>query len=88
MLADGPDSRSRATAMRDFLRQLDRQTIKPPARPKNPPPPSVALTASLSDEPAVVRVGGWALTEDTFSGDLVAVHDDGSRQVIATRGES
>lgn len=88
MLSDSPDARSTATAMRDFLRQLDRQTITPPARPNNPPPPALALSATQSAETGGVRVGAWVLTEDEASGDLVAAHANGTRRVIATRGES
>lgn len=88
MIKDSPTSRSPATSMRDLLRHIERQTITPPARPTAPPPAFTALAASQTAEPGPVRVGGWVLTEDAVSGDLVAVHDDGITRTLATRGNT
>jgi hypothetical protein len=91
-MQDSPLARSPATAMRDLLRQLERQKIRPPARPTHLPPAGFATFAALSstetDEPAPVVVGAWTLTEDPVSGDLVATNQDGTTRTIATKGAS
>lgn len=88
-MGDSPLARSPATAMRDLLRSLERQTIKPPARPTHPPATVAALTAPSATEtaaPAVVQVGAWTLAEDPDSGDLVATNADGTTRTLATKG--
>lgn len=95
MIKDSTTARSPATAMRDLLRFLERQTITPPARPNNPPallaaPPAArsAPPAGLqSNEQAAIRIGAWVLAEDALSGDLVATHADGTTRTVATRGD-
>lgn len=92
MIKDSTTARSPATAMRDLLRFIERQTIKPPARPNNPPPPLLAARSEppagpQSDEQAVVSIGAWVLSEDALSGDLVATHADGTTRTVATRGD-
>lgn len=89
MMQDSPLARSPATAMRDLLRQLERQQVKPPARPTEPPPAGPAFAALRSTEtaePAPLVVGAWTLTEDPISGDLVATNADGTTRTIATKG--
>jgi hypothetical protein len=89
VIKDGPTARSTATAMRDLLRYLERQSVTPPARPTAPPPAPLAAPArSLAAEPVLVRVGDWTLTQDSLSGDLVAEHADGTRRTIAVKGTS
>ena len=89
MIKDSPTARNPATSMRDLLRQLERQKIKPPARPN--PPTTLATFSALSspetDEPAAVAVGSWVLSEDPDSGDLVATNADGVTKTLATRGD-
>lgn len=91
-MQDSPLARSPATAMRDLLRQLERQKIRPPARPTQPPPAAMATFAALRStetaESAPVVVGAWTLTEDPVSGDLVATNADGTTRTIATKGTS
>jgi hypothetical protein len=91
-MQDSPLARSPATAMRDLLRQLERQKIRPPARPTQLPPSGfarlAALTSTESVETASVVVGAWTLTEDPVSGDLVATNEDGTTRTIATKGAS
>lgn len=83
MSYDLPISRSPNTAMRDLLRQLDRQTIRPPMRPRPYTPPP---TPTEPIEPAETRIGAWQLLEDPDSGDLIALHDDGTQRTLATKG--
>lgn len=92
-MQDSPLARSPATAMRDLLRQLERQKIKPPARPTQLPAapaaaPFPALMSTETAEPASVAVGAWTLAEDPVSGDLVATNEDGTTRTIASRGAS
>lgn len=92
-MQDSPLARSPATAMRDLLRQLERQKIKPPARPTRPPALAAtvsraALTSTETAETAPVVVGAWTLAEDAVTGDLVATHQDGTIRTIATKGAS
>jgi hypothetical protein len=91
-MQDSPLARSPATAMRDLLRQLERQKTRPPARPTQLPPAAmatfVALTSTETAETAPVVVGAWTLAEDPVSGDLVATNADGTTRTIATKGTS
>jgi hypothetical protein len=90
-MQDSPLARSPATAMRDLLRQLERQKIRPPARPTQLPAgvsTFAALTSTESAETTSVVVGAWTLTEDAASGDLVATNADGTTRTIATKGTS
>lgn len=82
-LSDAPHGRSQATAMRDLLRQIDRElNASRPARPTAPP--SFALAARTA--PAEVRIGSWTLTEDSTTGALIAVDDNGATHVLAQKG--
>lgn len=91
-MQDSPLARSPATAMRDLLRQLERQSIKPPARPTHAPSVAMASFAALAStetaDTAPVVVGAWTLSEDPVSGDLVATNADGTTRTIATKGAS
>ncbi len=84
MIKDAPSSRDPQTAMRDLLRSFDRELHKStPTRPTKPPPPKppagallrVATTTPVS---RTVRIGGWLLSEDPATGDLIATHDNGT----------
>lgn len=94
-----PSGRVGETAQRDLLRALVRSTDSGPARPtKTVAPPggfaafsgaglmSLAATPDTdAPEPEVMPlVGGWSLTTDQ-AGALVFQHEDGSRQVVASR---
>lgn len=96
-----PSGRVGDTAQRDLLRALVRATDPGPARPtKTVAPPAgfaaasvMSLAAAPADEdepsaatgPEVLALpGGWSLTTDD-AGALIAQHEDGSRQVLATR---
>jgi hypothetical protein len=82
-LSDSPHGRSQATAMRDLLRQLDREiNASRPARPTAPP--SFALAAAPAS--MEVRIGSWTLTEDGATGDLLAVDSNGATYVLAQKG--
>ena len=90
-----PTGRVGDTAQRDLLRALLRAGDPGPARPtKTVEPPAGFAAASVmrfaaapedSPEPEVTTLpGGWSLTTDA-AGALVLQHEDGSRQVLATR---
>lgn len=81
MIKDAPSGRSPETAMRDLLRQIERQaTGYTPYRPAGP-----TVMAALSvPPPPEVRIGNWVLTQND-TGDLVAVNDDGTTRVVATQ---
>lgn len=82
MIKDGPAARNPDTAMRDYLRYLERRALRySPARPAAPPP--MGLMAAIESAP-VVRVGDWVLAQND-TGDLIATHDDGTTRVIASR---
>lgn len=96
-MIDMPVGRVFDTTHRDLLRSLARATDPGPARPTKtlggggfsalsaPADDEPALALAATEGPEVLRlVGGWSLTTDT-DGHLVAVHDDGSRAVLATR---
>lgn len=93
-IKDAPSGRVPDTAMRDYLRRLEREananyparpTVQPPPPPTtgNPDPPA----ASLSDETGGVSVGRWRLRDDPLSGDLVAIDPDGTTHILIARGE-
>jgi hypothetical protein len=66
--------------MRDLLRQLERNaTNYKPARPGTGTTPFAAMAMSA---PAEVRIGEWRLLQNDL-GELVAVHDNGTGQVLA-----
>lgn len=88
-----PSGRVFDTAHRDLLRSLVRGNDPGPPRPTKTlggalmaataaPDPQPEATAA--GPPVLPLIGGWSLTTDP-SGALVAVHDDGSRAVLATR---
>lgn len=92
-----PQGRVGETAQRDLLRALVRSTDSGPARPtKTVAPPSgfaamrmmaaepEATAEPGADWPPLMLPGGWSLTTDE-SGSLIALHEDGSSQVLATR---
>ncbi len=91
-IKDAPYSRSPNTAMRDLLRQIDRSAnTSKVARPTAPPPGGGALLAFAAappPEPSTVAVGDWLLTQDPATGDLLAVHSDGTTRTIATKGDT
>lgn len=82
MLKDSPSSRNPDTAMRDLLRQLERNaTNYTPARPGTGSTAFAAMAMS-APAPAEVRIGDWVLTQNAL-GELVAVHDNGTGHVLA-----
>lgn len=95
-----PQGRVFDTAARDLNRALIRAADPGPARPTKtvaPPAGFVAVSAPLTalaapaegdgtgtESQTMPLVGGWSLTTDT-SGSLIALHEDGSRTVLAAR---
>lgn len=80
-----PSGRLPETAMRDLLRNLERQAdANHPARPGTEPP-LAALTATTSAVQDYIRIGRWQITEDALSGDLVALGPDGDTHTLIHR---
>jgi hypothetical protein len=67
--------------MRDLLRQLERKaTGYIPARPGITTTFAAFRSADAAPE---TRIGDWVLTQND-NGELVATHDNGASQVLAT----
>ena len=88
-----PSGRVGDTSQRDLLRALVRGTDPGPARPTKTinAPSGFAAMRTLAAEPEataepqpLLLPGGWSLTTDD-TGSLIALHEDGSQQVLATR---
>lgn len=86
-IKDSAEGRMTQTAMRDLLRQIGRTAdANHPARPNHPS--NTRLNGSPRGEHDQVRVGGWVITTEPSSGDLVALDPDGNPHTLIARGGS